>query len=513
MLSSFLESLSLDHQELSSLPLAVSVVVSSVVLYVVWTRRRNLPKGVCLPPHLTSYIPFIGSGLQLISGLTRDFILKSAKKLKTPVFTANISGTKCVFIADPELVFTVFKDSIEEIDSLSLQKKAMSSISGVDPSIVEACLSNQEMSKAAMGQIHKHLIQSDHLSKNIESVQHVIENTLQSMDLPNGGDEWKSFPMFEFVRKVIFFASIGPIVSEGLNQDEVVQDYSKFEDGIALMFSDAPSFITKENVAARERLVQILQTSQVHEGFSDFMKERQELLGYDKELMARMNVGMFIATVSNSIPSVFWILCHLLHTPETFAACVQEVQKVAKKKSKNDTHSKFFTLEELDEMKLLESCFKESLRMYQSFFATRNVTGDFILNPKEKNGPQYLIEKGTRIMAYPQTVHMDPAIFQDPTEFRFDRFLHPTEKAPDGKLLSSYLRPFGGGAHLCPGRKFISYEARAFLAMLLLNVDMKLQDVDEPIPDIQLQRQGFSVAHPKKDPTFLVKVKTNTRSS
>ena len=49
--------------------------------------------------------------------------MDTAKKLNTPVFTANISGTRCVFIADRELVFTVFKDSIQEIDSLSLQKK------------------------------------------------------------------------------------------------------------------------------------------------------------------------------------------------------------------------------------------------------------------------------------------------------------------------------------------------------------------------------------------------------
>lgn len=508
MISTLIQSLSMDDAGLSSTRITLlSMATTAVAIYTVSSaldKKRKLPEGVRLPPHWSSYIPFIGSGLQLISGYTRDFIVNTAKKLNTPVFTANISGTKCVFIADPDLVSTVFKDSIQEIDSLSLQKKAMSSVSGLDPEVAEHYLNNKETYKAGYDQIHKYLIQSDQLSKSIEAVQQVISETLNAMGLAKGNDDWRSFQMFEFVRKIIFFASIGPIVSDGLTKDQVVKDYSKFEDGIALLFSDAPSFLTKENVAARERLIEILKTSEVDEGFSEFMKERKAMIGHDPEVFARMNIGMFIATVSNSIPSVFWILCHLLHTPKAFEACVEEVKYVASKKTNKGD---YFALEELDEMKLLESCFKEALRVYQSFFATRNVTGDFILNPKEKDGPKYLIEKGTRIMAYPQTVHMDPTIFEDPCTFQYDRFLDPNKKALNGKLLSTYLRPFGGGAHLCPGRRFISYEARAFLAMLLLKLDMKLEDASEPIPDIQLHRQVFAVAHPKKDPTFVVKVR------
>jgi len=483
-----------------------AVAIIYTVSSVLDKKNRKLPKGVRLPPHWPSYIPYIGSGLELINGYTRDFIVDTAKKLKAPVFTANITGTKCVFIADPDLVFTVFKESIKEIDSLSLQKKFISSVSGCDHKVSESLVENKEKSKTASDQRHKYLIQSDHLSKSIEAVQRVIGQTLEDIGISKTNNDWKSFQMYEFVKKIIFFASIGPIVSDGLTKDQVVKDYCKFEDGIGLLFLDAPSFITKENVAARERLIEILKTPEVEEGFSDFMKERKASFGNDPDMLARLNIGMFIVTVSNSIPSVFWMLCHLLRTPKALEACIEEVKGVASKKSDKGG---CFTLDELNEMKLLESCFKEALRMYQNFFATRNVTGDFILNPKEKNGPKYLIEKGTRIMAYPQTVHMDPKIFEDPGTFQFDRFLDPTKKALNGKPLSSFLKPFGGGAHLCPGRKFISYEARAFLAMMLLKLDMKLEDDSQPIPDIQLHRQGFAVAHPKKDPTFLVKVRSD----
>ena len=90
--------------------------------------------------------------------------------------------------------------------------------------------------------------------------------------------------------------------------------------------------------------------------------------------------------------------------------------------------------------------------MYACNFVTRTVTADFIINPKEKNGPKYLVEGGTRIMTYPQTVHMDPSIFEDPDTFQYDRFLDPTKKGLNGKPISTYFRPFGGGSHLCPGK-------------------------------------------------------------
>ena len=150
MISTLIQSLSMDNTEPISIHVTLlSIATTAVAIYTVSSvldkKNRKLPQGVRLPPHWSSYIPYIGSGLELVNGYTRDFIVNTAKKLKAPVFTANITGTKCVFIADPDLVFTVFKDSIKEIDSLSLQKKAMSSVSGLDPKVSESLLENKEI--------------------------------------------------------------------------------------------------------------------------------------------------------------------------------------------------------------------------------------------------------------------------------------------------------------------------------------------------------------------------------
>ena len=204
----------------------------------------------------------------------------------------------------------------------------------------------------------------------------------------------------------------------------------------------------------------------------------------------------FLATVGNSIQAVFWTLFNLMDDPTAYKACTDAVDTVVS--NRKDTDRQWFTLEELDELMILQSSFLETLRMYQALFITRQAVEDFCLNPKddESGGTKYMIEKGTTIMCLPNTMHMDPDIFDNPQKFQYDRFLDPNATSKKGTKLSTHLRPFGGGVHMCPGRKFIGYEARAMLAMILLNYDMRLKD-GETRPGIDFSRQGMSVKCPR----------------
>lgn len=51
---------------------------------------------------------------------------------------------------------------------------------------------------------------------------------------------------------------------------------------------------------------------------------------------------------------------------------------------------------------------------------------------------------------------------------------------------------------MCPGRKFIGYEARAMLAMILLKYEMRIRP-GETRPGIDFSRQGMSVGVPERD--------------
>ena len=84
-------------------------------------------------------------------------------------------------------------------------------------------------------------------------------------------------------------------------------------------------------------------------------------------MIAKMNVGVLFATVGNSIPAVFWTLLHLIDDPKAMSACIDAVLKVAERR---EMWRDWFTLEELNELSILQSAFWESLRMYQTAFVT-----------------------------------------------------------------------------------------------------------------------------------------------
>lgn len=154
-------------------------------------------------------------------------------------------------------------------------------------------------------------------------------------------------------------------------------------------------------------------------------------------------------------------------------------------------------MDDLDEFTLLDSVFWETLRLYQGNFTARVVTGDCVL---DAGNQMYLLEKGAKIMSFWGVLHYDPDVFPDPYKFQYDRFVgKPEFKCQSGSKVNYFpVVAFGGGEHLCPGRKFISYEARLYLALLMLHFDMRLAKGDS-IPDIDLTNQGVGVSHPERE--------------
>ena len=92
---------------------------------------------------------------------------------------------------------------------------------------------------------------------------------------------------------------------------------------------------------------------------------------------------------------------------------------------------------DMDQMPVLTSIFWETCRLAFQGFNPRHVKEDFVHNGR-------LLEKGTRIMGFTPMIHYDPNEFENPNEFQYDRFLNTSKPG---------VYVFGGGAHMCPGRK------------------------------------------------------------
>ncbi|XP_039433167.2 cytochrome P450 4c3-like isoform X1 [Culex pipiens pallens] len=148
-----------------------------------------------------------------------------------------------------------------------------------------------------------------------------------------------------------------------------------------------------------------------------------------------------------------WLLL-LLGTDQTIQdRCFAEIDQIM-----GGNRDRMPTLHELNEMKYLELCLKETLRLYPSIpMIARKLAEDVKIHN------QYTIPAGTNVMIVVYQLHRDPAVFPNPDKFNPDNFL-PENSA--GRHPYAYI-PFSAGARNCIGQKFAVLEEKTVLSTIL----------------------------------------------
>ncbi|KAI2602729.1 cytochrome P450 [Hypoxylon sp. NC1633] len=75
---------------------------------------------------------------------------------------------------------------------------------------------------------------------------------------------------------------------------------------------------------------------------------------------------------------------------------------------------------------------------------------------------QWVIPRGTTISTTTQDTHNDPAVFEQPSEFRPERWADPRER----RRLGRFLQPWGRGTRLCLGTELATIDAYLAVARL-----------------------------------------------
>jgi oxysterol 7-alpha-hydroxylase len=477
------------------------ILISTVAVFLANSfhfRKKRPPKNAQRPPHVSSFVPYVGSAITMGTGIY-DFIHNNGKKHNnTPVFTATIMGETCAFLPDPRFIQSViFKGSLQKyLDAESLQKDFLRNVLG---------FTNEEFKmldgfwKVGNSQYMHYLFKNEQLDPNIVKVQEYFTGFVPTLASNKHG--WTQHDMFNMVVTAIWKASVGPLVSVSMTNDAAVQAFVDFDAGVIPLFNGVPPLFLKKTSKARAELMRQLTSDAFWESASGMMKARRDTFLWPAETLAKANLGVLWASVGNSAPAVFWVLIHLLEDEIAWKACREQVEQVDKERA-----SDFFTLQDLDKLTLLDSAFWEALRLYMAAFTARTVKADFVF---DTDRAQYYIEKGWKLMAFFGMLHMDPHVFENPEEFKYDRFTdkNKTFTYQDGSPLNYFpVVTFGGGSHLCPGRKFISYEARLFVAMLMLQFEMRLAP-GETRPGVNLAQQGIGVNHPERDPKVEIRLR------
>mmetsp|Transcript_18437 Transcript_18437/g.23724 ORF Transcript_18437/g.23724 Transcript_18437/m.23724 type:complete len:522 (+) Transcript_18437:168-1733(+) len=504
--------------------LLVGFTCTSLVLSYLWNVLNNMRKHLkksnsppMEPPKVWSPFPFIGSAIEMGQDI-RGFILKNSKRLESPIFTATIAGKECHFLADSLDTDMVYQRN-KALDSNSLAIQFVTNVCGADDQEVQHIYNDKEWLKMSTKNVQHHVWSREAIAQLVPESQHILNERLDQciLEMTNNKDGQQKIGLYDFCLKHIFCASVAPIVSTMVATDELALEYAQFEKGIPLLFAKVPSIFLRKAISAREILIAKLGSSDfLEQGASQLMKDRAEMFaaaGRSSTILNRVNLGILFGAVGNSIPAIFWTIACIISHPDAKAAVQKEVDGFLANKRRGNSikshASSISTLEELDQLVVLNSCFQEATRLYHALFSPADVVQDFIFESKDTSSSsslpsKFLFRKGTRIMSFFQVRHYDADIFPNPESFQYNRFVPDpvTGKPPiftkNGKTLLEPLKIFGGGEHACVGRRFIGYEARHFLATLFAKFDIQVASGESlPIPDQALQ--GIGVGQPDRE--------------
>jgi len=195
------------------------------------------------------------------------------------------------------------------------------------------------------------------------------------------------------------------------------------------------------------------------------------------EKIAKSNLMVLWASQANTMNVSFWTLLYLLRNKEAYNEVFAEVKSVFQTSGKTT-----LTRDDAKKFIKLESCIQECIRLTAGVTLIRQCMEDteIIL----ESGNKYNIRKGDRIL-FPCGFewHYDTEYFgNDLEKFKWDRFLDKgsikasVDYTKNGKKSPLAWAPFGAGESLCPGRQFALIEIKVYVAYVIYNLDMELNE-------------------------------------
>ncbi|XP_046655350.1 cytochrome P450 4C1-like [Daphnia pulicaria] len=129
------------------------------------------------------------------------------------------------------------------------------------------------------------------------------------------------------------------------------------------------------------------------------------------------------------------------------------------------------TMNDLNELKYLECCIKEALRLFPSVpIIARNLREDTVIH-------DYILPANTTVLLVTYYLHRDPKYYPDPELFQPERFFEENSR---GRHPYVYV-PFSAGPRNCIGQKFAMMEQKVILANIFRNFHLQAKDKRDEI--------------------------------
>ncbi|GCB71707.1 hypothetical protein scyTo_0001671 [Scyliorhinus torazame] len=501
---------------------AVIVHVSCFISMFLFHRQEGEP------PVENGWIPYIGCALEF--GANPLKFLQTRQRKYGDAFTCKIAGNFITFITDPFSYNSVVRHG----KNLNFQAIALK--------ISKRVFNHADFTDAKYGinyeeihQIFNKTLQGFSLdpltSSMMENLQFVMLQDKKSPDSSN----WTTESLYAFSYRIMFEAGYLTLFGKNkkaMKQDNtekvkaqhvaiqsVMENFKVFDNVFPALAGGIPLLFFKAAKQSRMALAQALSHNNLRQNGnkSQLIEQRMQLFDHSPALdelsKGKTHVTMLWASQANTLPATFWSVYYLIRSQEALQAVKNEIEDlllVTNQKPGDMNNPIIFTREQLDSMRAMGSLINESLRLSSASIMLRVATENFVLTLD--TGTNLAVRKGDQIGLYPQQLHLDPEIYEDPLEFKYNRFLDENGKEKttfykNGRKLKYYLMPFGSGVSMCPGRFFAINEIKQCLALLLCYYDMELLDATAPTPALDNSRAGFGILQPSHDVLFRYRMK------
>ncbi|KAK0623481.1 cytochrome P450 [Immersiella caudata] len=289
--------------------------------------------------------------------------------------------------------------------------------------------------------------------------------------------------------------------------DRAIQALWDFDAGVAaLALNMMPSVVASKAYKARQILWDKIFPFYEAESWrgddvSPLLRMRGDKLlrdGVPWDAIAKIEINIPWASVTNTVPDLFWILVNVFSKPhilEKFRAEAAELTTITA--DANGTRVACVDADQLVEKPYINAVYWETHRLYNEILANRRVMADTTIRDPT-DGREYFLEKGINVQFATGSPHRNPQTWgSDADMYRPERWFEAT--SAEEKTMRASLFPFGGGRNLCPGRSFAISESLGLMSALAQGFDIegvKVPGVTAPTPGGAMRRPVWGSVDP-----------------
>nr|XP_017218301.1 PREDICTED: cytochrome P450 71A26-like [Daucus carota subsp. sativus] len=283
------------------------------------------------------------------------------------------------------------------------------------------------------------------------------------------------FDIGTYIPRLAWFSSLLGLYNKA---DAVAKEFDEFLERIV---DEHVNSSKGENVESSEDFVDVL---------LEIYKD-QSITGFsvDRESIKAIVLDVLIGGTDTTYTVLEWAMAELLRHPEVMKKVQNELRLIGRNRSA-------ILAQDDEKMPYLKAVIKETLRMHPPIP---------LLIPREArndvNVMGYDIEAGTMVLISAHAIGREPALWDEPDEFRPERFL---DSGIDYRGHDFQLIPFGAGRRSCPGISFAMVTNELVLANLLHKFDWELANGTKG-EDLDMTETTGIATH-KKEPLLAIAI-------